>query len=405
MSESWLFLDGALGKATGFTVIQMANELRAQGHQAKILKLLQNGQEIDPNNLYKFFQENTPTHIAWDGAAGWRYWEVIKQLVDTKKLNFWFDDPITPIEAWNLTDVIKEASLEVNFFCWDPYYKDQMRLLYGVFCNDIDLAAAPSEYYTTSFAMTDEPIFIGNLHSTAELERTRGSLPRIFQKVLDSAVDRIKGIKDKIPPQGQLIDGVLYQWPEGDRQLWNDISKRNGAHLRNLRWYLWAYSKNEARVRMLKRVLKLSPVWMFTETRQLHHASADEIRSLTGEYSPRLKITDTKDYGYNQLCQLNHYGPLHLEAVDPQSVLSGIPYRVFQTAASGRALFTDARPLWNNSFEYGKEILVYNHENLEEAFLSAMKSDLTEIGKNANFKFLQSHTWTNRMDHIHKLIK
>jgi hypothetical protein len=405
MSEvkNWLFLDGTPhDQITGFTVRQMANEINSQGNSAKILKLFKKGQELDPTELYNFLKENCPHYIVWDGGAGWKYWDVIKLCQDSVKISLFFDDPIRAIEGWGVGKKISEASLQAYVFVWDPYWKDQVMLKYGCMAHDINLAATPSEYYDSDINLTDDPVFIGNLHGSNEINRTYSAFPNIFKKAADECTEYIRSVKGRIPSQDMTLFKVLSSWSESNRRLWDEIVPRNTKHERMFQWYLWVYSKNEARKRMLKRILAISPVRMFSETQQLNHASIDEIRSILGEYGERLKISDTGSYNYKTLGQLYHYGPLQLEAVDPQSVYTGIPYRVFQTAASGRVLLTDGRSRWNEHFKNKEHLIIYDDLDLENVFLKTMqdKDLLKQVGKQARTNFVDNHTWSDRIEYI-----
>jgi spore maturation protein CgeB len=109
---------------------------------------------------------------------------------------------------------------------------------------------------------------------------------------------------------------------------------------------------------------------------------------------------DTSDFKASDLGQLYHAGVVQIQATDPQSVLGGIPYRVFQTAASGKALITDLKSELVECFEPETEILGYRSmQEFTSQLSKALKNPthLAEIGRAAHQRFEKEHTWSHRL--------
>lgn len=413
LKESWVLLDATpQPHITDFNIKQMTVALRQLGADAGILKLYTNGKDEDPNVIYETIRQKQPKNIVWSGPGGWRYWNVLK-LYQGTKINLWFDDPVMRIDSHQIEHQVREGAATVSFFCWDNYWSDKFITEYGIMAQNIHLAALESEYYTSTISLTDDLVFIGNLHSSHDIAVSKANLPPIFQKVATECEYYIKNDK-RIASWDVIIDRVLDLWPKGDQQLFKDICEKNSTHLMNLRWFVWVLSKNEVRVRMLKKATARHPVRMFCEMKQLHHANKAEIQALVGCHDKRLIIQETSQYKSEELCQLYHYGILNLQAVDPQSMNTGIPYRVFQCAAAGKALLTDYRNQWNTAFEPDKEILFYDLEESQfnqpytlfedklEWCLSN-KEAIKEIGMAARRRFEKDHTWKKRIEFINKV--
>lgn len=401
--KEYLLLDGATYPGTSdFTLNQIGQELAFQGKEVGIVPLCMGGKEMPYEEFKKIMDTNDPSYIIWNGAAAWRFWPILKDYNLSNRISLWYDDPFMPSEYFGVDSEISKSAMFTNIFCWDDHWCNMMQSKWGANAEPTHLAASPREYYTSDIHLTEDLVFIGNLHSYHEIERVKHSLPRIYRKVADEAEKYIKNF-GIIPDWMRLINMIVNSWSDGTKTLWIDLCHRNREHLRSLRWFVWALSKNEVRIRMLKKAIKIHPVRMFCETRQLNHASIEEIQHMIGDYSRKnLMIFDTSDYRSHELCQLYHYGMLHLEATDPQSVTTGIPYRVFQCAASGRPLLTDFKLGWENQFEPGKEILFYGEENFEETLEKTIKEKdkLHDVGKYASERFLKDHTWAKRLEQI-----
>lgn len=405
LKENWVLLDASSSPHLGdFVLNEIAQTLKVIGANPKIIKLFQDGQPVDPNGLLRTLQELKPNRIVFTNATAWRFFSVLTN-VECPKYSLWFDDPVSRAEDTRIVDEFKEGSKRSDFkiFVWDRYWREKIKKDWDIDSHHIELAARPEDYYTSTIELTDDVVFIGNLHSKSEMQRCYFMMPRIFQKIIDDWVEPTFNFLNapRSSSWDQVINGVLNNWSAGDQRLFHDICERNLNHLVNLRWYLWANAKNYVRVEMLRKALEVTPVRMMTETKQLVHAGPQEIKYMVGDFSGRLKIHETCSYKAKELCQLYHYGCLHIQATDPQSVYGGIPYRVYQTAASGRPLLTDFKTDWGQSFEFDKEIIPYSW-NFQDTLNKCLSTPdvMKQVGKDARIRFEKDHTWNNRIERM-----
>jgi hypothetical protein len=190
---------------------------------------------------------------------------------------------------------------------------------------------------------------------------------------------------------------------EGD-----EVEKASPKDQRALRWCVWALLKNSFRKQVLREVLKKHPVTMYCDTKQLNHASEIEIGSVLPDVISNLTVVNTSDWSVEMLRQIPKFGDIQLQATDPQSVHSGIPYRVFQSAASGRCLLTDGKPGLNAAFS--KDLEYYGYDNAKDVcesiyMMRAFSGTTKLIGEAAHQRFLKEHTWEHRLIEFETLIK
>ena len=403
MAAKWVLLQAAPSvNAQDFTLKQIGLELRSQEIPFAICNVLdKQGNDRLPKTVFDEIASFMPTHIIWNGALTWRYWDVIKKFTAAKKIALFFDDPFTPSERLGVVPAIQEGALAgVSIYCWDTYWSAEMLHNWGIAPQQINLAALSNEYYKADYTLTDDLVFIGNLHSNLELSRSAEALPKIFADCYKEALGVIK-TRISLPCASKMIREIVDSWADGKKRLWQDLIKRNGSHLHSLKWNVWAKSKNEVRERMLRTVVRKGlPLRIFCETKQLHHMGVDEYRYVIGDFDHKVKLHDSSMYPSHELGQLYHYGKLHLQATDPQSMWTGIPYRAFQCAASARPLLTDIKPEWNTAFEYETEIIPYSDGGFEEKLEEVISRPIDyfrDIGENAYRKFNLSHTWKHRL--------
>jgi len=209
-----------------------------------------------------------------------------------------------------------------------------------------------------------------------------------------------------IPSYDVLLDRAMIELGLGEERLFGDIALNDAMKLCELKWCIWAASKNEARVRLIRDTIDaVGGMLIFTETRKVHHACADEIRGLTGVWdNDCLVVVDTSHVAADRLGWYYHHGRLHVNATDPQSVSTGIPYRLFQCAASGRALLTDYRMGWAGVFTPDVEVLSYESagNDYKERLVNLIgdRGRLEQVCRNARLRFELEHTWEHRFDQL-----
>lgn len=403
--KTWMLLDCAPSRNSfSFTLQQIAKALNAQKIEPVFVNLAKDGVPLDPKALRNILKRDNPDYILWDGCGAYRHWDVIKES-KSKKINTIFDDPVMRSEGFGVVKQMIDAHNHgVNFFCWDPYWADVMMLDWGIIAHPIELAALPDEYYPSTIRLSDDVVFIGHLHSPRDIDHKITIMNRMFQKVAKDIQNQLPKFKyGSIKSWDLLIEDMVDSYSAGDKQLFHDTSYTQPNDLYTLRNLVWMMSKNENRIRILKRALKVHDVSMFCEMSILDHCSEHEVRSLLGEWGPRLTMFSTTGAHMKHLGQCYHYGKIHIQATDPQSVYAGIPYRVYQTAGAGRPLLTDYKRDWNKSFTYGTDFETYESEDEFENKLSLLLKEedkLKYLGDNIRLRFDTQHTWKHRLSSI-----
>jgi glycosyltransferase involved in cell wall biosynthesis len=410
----WLLLDDSKGtNQVNTTILLLEDQLsKTEGvDQVGMFNTIQNGRLLSEDAVGKEIAAFHPDVILWQSVVGLRYYNTISSFLNAKKINLWFDDPIQRIEVGNHSKEMALSRFNVNHFIWDGYWLKRVEQEYLLKAHPIHLAASPDQYLTAdTLYHPDDVVFFGNLHSPRDIAHQIDALPPAMLKIAREAQSFIKNhpINATIPPWDKLLRDIEKTLSRGDRLLLQGEANQPGhgrAMLSQLRWCVWALSKNEIRVRILKRALKVNSVRMFAEMKQYHHANESEIRGLLDCWGTRLNVHETSGISSEQLFHIQHHGFLHINATDPQSVQGGVPYRLFETAACARPLLTDTRPDYAECFEYEKEILTYqNEDDFEFALLNAisLKKDLPEVGRAARKRLLKDHTWENRVNQIKK---
>lgn len=382
-----------------FVLQQIGLEYNRQGIEPKLINLLRGSAPLAPEILKRTLDELKPQTIITAGAAAFRHWPIIKN-VHARKISLWFDEPFLRAEAHGVVDEMKDAGKrsDTDIYCWDPFWSDRMLSQWGIPTKGLDLAANPMEYYTSTINLSDDAVFLGHLHSPKDIGHVVDTLNPLFKRIYLHCMDFIEN-NFQIPNWHSLIESSVMSMGDGDIRLYRDTETNQPMNLCSLRKAVWMQSKNALRVRMLKRALKVTNVTIFSEMTQLSHANEHELRGLLGYYGNKLKVFDTSGYESKKLCQLYHYGKIHLQATDPQSVYRGVPLRVFQTMASGKVLLTDTKRDWKEIFEAGKEALTYETEDqFEETLKMSLETPdtLKDIGHAARQRFLLEHTWEMR---------
>lgn len=403
-ANKWLLLDADIA-GREYTLLQIAKSLNNKDIRPDILPLFDNGKLITNSEMASTLSKEKPDVIVFQGAYGWKY---AKELEETgaKIHNLLFDDPVMRMEGLGVVNQVQAYHYRSNFklWIWDGYWSEVMLTKYQVICNDMHLAAHPDEFYPSDTSLGNEVMFIGNLNNPIVIEEKISMLPSIFNYVARLVQDEIKHSSEwPLKSWDKWIDNTSKNLPQGGEKLFDQLSSAKPEYLFQLRHIVWNLLKNEARIRMLKKALEVCPITIACETVQQDHANQDQIRGMLNTWSCRLNVVNTSKLKQKEFSHIYHYGNIHINATDPQSVESGIPYRVFQTAASGKALITDTRPGLSKCFTPKEHYMPY--ENLDEfqATLSAAINNISkvkEIGMAARERFVADHTWDKRVDQM-----
>lgn len=407
--RKWLIIGTTAHPKMGFTDRQIIKTL--QDIKVEVFY-------VDPttmaHDIPSIIADNQLDMIYWEAINGWGVWDIIKK-VPCAKVNTWFDDPIMRIDSVDIAKKMSSATVpndpqftnkpndqmgKTRIYCWDDYWNIRLLTDYSIDSDLVHLAANPNEYYTTDVVCESKPVFIGALHSNRKFEEMKSRLCEPFITILDSIKESLKTM-DQIPSWDRIEGHYLNILSPGTQRLYRQLCETDK---RMQSWYrqgIWAISKNEVRVRMLRAALKVSPISMFADTKGVNHANEGEIRSLIGDGEERLTFYDTTGISQEHLAMFYHYGWIHLQATDPQSVTQGYSYRVFQTMAAGKCLLTDLKANMSKDFEMDKVMVGYNNlEEMKEKLnnLIKNKSLSKDIGENARHDFEQNHTWEKRLD-------
>lgn len=396
-----------------FILREMRRALQFQGHNIKVLSIAKDEDTlIDPAVIRAALKSFQPDRIIWIATTGFCYMDIWNEdFKDVPKIALFFDDPVRCIKDQRMENLMKHIATRSDFHIgiWDGYWRQQVKWLYGLNSHPIHLSADLEEFQPPEKILApDKVVFVGMLHSHNAITEWFNKLSPPVQKLchsIDAALTQLVGKSVRnlsnapIPCAEKLI-------AQADvNRVMNQASHEDGSHLR---WCVWALAKNAARIKMLRKTRRLL---MFCEMKQLGHANEAEIRQLLQDDKKEIQIVDTSDWKPADVAKCYHYGRLQVQAIDPQSVQGGIPYRVFQAAASGRVLLTDVNPELVQAFEPKKEILSYSNDStsfddygVNLTIFEFNTSQFDAIGQAARARFLKEHTWNHRIAEIESWI-
>jgi hypothetical protein len=165
----------------------------------------------------------------------------------------------------------------------------------------------------------------------------------------------------------------------------------------------WMLGKRDVRLRILRLASKQRQLVILSGHSEKTFIHKDEIAVEFEQSKYPVKFISTDHVPTDQLGCLYHIGGLHLQATDPQSVNGGIPFRVFETAASSRPLLSDFKPELAECFIPEKEILCFNSdEDFSDKLQHALanRNHLTQIAEASYKRFLKDHTWQHRFEQV-----
>lgn len=406
----WLLLDDSeRPEIVSHTIQQLACAIVDEGDKVKVANTMFNGKKVPEKEIEEVLKFLNPDAVLFLGPCGLRFANVL-EVYPGVNINLWFDDPLLRVGICGLHKVMARPFLYYEHFIWDGYWRDRASKIWQVSSRPIHLAASQREFFPSNITFNEKDIvFIGNLHSPREIELMMDKMPPTYLKLIRFIDDFLENIDDltDCPSWDVLLKMAFENASDGDQKLITLQNERSDEVRGNAQWIIWAKCKNMVRIRMLRKALSFGTVRMFSETKQLFHATEDETRGLLNNWSSKLAFHATDGLNFASIAECYHHGWIHIQATDPQSVAGGIPYRVFQTAASGRALLTDIKPELRDAFIFDTQILGYDNAADFTGKLEAASKDkdrLREIGLNAHARFLAEHTWRHRVQYIKKCI-
>jgi hypothetical protein len=321
------------------------------------------------------------------------------------KASLWFDDYLRTYGLRRYTEEHRRLQSEYSLktYIWDGYWRKRFQDEFSIPCDPIHLAADEIEYFPsepTHFKGFEESlIFVGNIPSLEFIWKQASAFPtactqlihRVHELMTTSAYGRLS--YDILEEAQQNLPVKLKAIVEHFRA---DIAQN--ILINHLAWLL---GKRETRLRILRLASQQRDVVILSGHSDKTFADAAELSKDIGQSAYPLKFVSTNHVKLQQLGCLYHTGGLHLQATDPQSVECGIPFRVFETAASGRVLLSDYKPGLVQCFKPDHEILIYkDDQDFPDQLSKALKNQKQwkEIGEAAYCRFLKEHTWKHRFE-------
>ena len=318
---------------------------------------------------------------------------------------FWYDDPYRSLGRWGREPGYLDAMRlpSVHHFVWDGYWRRWMAETYGIASHPIHLAADPDDFHPVERprGRIDAAVFVGTLLSEAHLDEQRASLPPVLAKAarhVEAAIGAGGDGENPFP----ILERVIAAFPARLRDEIAAEGERDPNSLLKLRGLTCKWGKNEVRRRMLRAALQVAPVAVFSGSLERNHAGKELEQLARGAPFP-LVFRDTGGIPARDLGQLYAYGEVHLQATDPQSVEGGIPFRVFQTTASGKPLLTDVKPELLDCYREGSEIACYRGVAEIAPALRRLLDSAEErraLAEAGRARFLAQHTWNHRIAEV-----
>ncbi len=367
------------------------------------------GSMRDPEDLAGDIEESQPDLIVW--TMDWVL-PSAQALLDERfrsipKASLWFDD-------FKRTYAIHHHTSEHRRLCndhhtltyvWDGFWRAQFQSVLQIPSHPIHLAADEIDFFPQEAShfkgFENAVIFIGNIPSLSSIEHETSALPVFCRILIERTAQLIQ-----TGPYARLPYDALQEAYEGldtKLRLAVDHFREDIAHNVLLNRLAWLHGKREVRLRILRLAVRQADLAILSGHSEKTFAQADELSKELGNAAHRVHFVNTDHVALHQLGCLYHIGGLHLQATDPQSVAGGIPFRVFETAASGRPLLSDFKPELAATFEGGREILFYQNDgDFSEKLSLALqaRSSWKEIGEAAQRRFLAEHTWKHRFQTI-----
>ena len=354
-------------------------------------------------------QDQAPDLIFWimDSVLPRAESLMIETLRKTPKVSLWFDD-------YERTHAIHRHSEDHRRLCeqhslqthvWDGYWRQKFQERFSVSCHAIHLAADDIDYFPsepTHFkGFENSLVFIGNIPSLDYILQESSMLPRSCDELIRYTHEILSR-----SPYGRLpytaLEEACQALPAKARII-VDHFRNDLARNILINRLVWMLGKREVRIRILRLAAQQCGLVILSGHSDKSFAQAGELSKNIGSSRYPVKFINTEHVEMHQLGSLYHIGGLHLQATDPQSVTGGIPFRVFETAASGRPLLSDFKPELVQCFTPGQEILCFDSDkDFPDKLSAALKNRkrLEEVAEASHQRFLREHTWKHRFAQI-----
>lgn len=327
------------------------------------------------------------------------------ELHNVPKISLWYDDYTRSPETLNHGELWKQwqSRDNVTTYIWDGYWREQWQKFSGHAALPIHLSADPNQFSpdtVTAFPeLSDHAVFTGTIPSLSALQADAAALPAPVRKHLSDCVDDLETAPWPLRPYDvaarqraalpEKLAAVIQQW----------FSVPTHEALFNHQ--VWHWGKRLTRLRGLRAVLESGPLAILTGHRTAHFASEAELRTaLNAPHDTTFQFRNTTEIPPDRWAGIFRSGRFQLQFTDPQSIHGGLPFRVFECAASGVALLSDSRPELATEFINDEEIVLADDEadltRRSQDLFTADREMLTSLGTAARVKFLQKHTCGQR---------
>lgn len=275
-------------------------------------------------------------------------WESIPALKQTPKGSLWFDDflrsPAT-LGGWAHWGRWQRED-RVRVFVWDAYWREQWRTATGNEAHPIQLGVDPADFDPGAPALRPDwagrCVFVGTVPARSALESSALGLPAGLRTELDGFVADLESAPWPIRAYA-LWTRRMEALPAKRRLLAERLAKDPGS-LAVVHQLVWRWGKRIARLRGLRAAVRGGPVGLFCGHGSEPYAGEEELRRELRESGDGIQFMDTLHLAPGAWSGLFNSGLCQLQVMDPQSIEGGLPFRVFEAAACGRALISDTRP-------------------------------------------------------------
>jgi hypothetical protein len=342
-----------------------------------------------------------------DAPLGWPGLWKSPQLRSIPKASFWYDDYMRSPETLAHPEVWKHWQKDdaVTVFSWDGHWRNKWREFSGHEALPVHLSADLEQFQNAADPLfpelRDHAVFTGTIPSVASLQTESNALPSPVRNYLNDCVADMELSPWPVRPYelaaneraalGDKRAMVINQWLS------------NPVHQALFNQQIWRWGKRTARLHGLSAILQSGPVAVLSGHHTERFATESELR-VALQAPASFQFRNTTEVPAEKWSGLFRSGRFQVQFTDPQSVEGGLPFRVFECAASGVVLLSDHRKELGAEFRDNEEIVLAQDETgltRRSAELFAADAEmLTSIGTAARVKFREKHTAAYRWNEI-----
>lgn len=315
------------------------------------------------------------------------------------KAILFYDEPMSIISFFGNNHPFISQSVRkennIHYFVWDNYWRKRLAEI-GIKSFSTHLAADTAYFHPQQDPLIphlkDHVVFVGNIPSFDSVYNPIATMEGKIGDVAQKLINRIEWSKYGENPfeiMKQVFKEEKFDHSFSDK-LWRMFNRT-----------AWLVGKRATRIKALNEVAKVAPLAIMSNLRLSGTAGFEELKHY-GELSKATMI-DTSPITYDQIGSLCRCGAVQFQTTDPQSVEGGIPYRVFQCAATASPLISDYKEQLTDCFDVGSEIMLYTKlDEIPKLIEHSLKNrqQTRQIGLNSHKRFIQQHTWTHRIEDI-----